>query len=34
MKIAIIADLHGDSIALDAVLQDANSFEPDLYIFL
>ena len=34
MKIAIIADIHGDSIALDAVFQDANSVEPDLYIFL
>ncbi len=34
MKIAIIADIHGNSIALDAVLQDANSLEPDLYIFL
>ena len=34
MKIAIIADIHGNSIALDAVLHDANSLEPDLYIFL
>ncbi|RIK38959.1 MAG: hypothetical protein DCC57_20495 [Chloroflexi bacterium] len=34
MKIALIADIHGNSIALDAVLADAALYQPDLYCFL
>lgn len=34
MKIAIIADIHGNPIALDAVLRDAAKLEPDIYLCL
>lgn len=34
MKIALIADIHGNSIALDGVLADAALHQPDLYCFL
>ena len=34
MKIALIADIHGNVPALDAVLQDAEKAQPDLYLCL
>ncbi len=34
MKIALIADIHGNTIALEAVLADAAHAQPDLYLFL
>ncbi len=34
MRIALIADIHGNSIALEAVLSDAASQHPDEYFFL
>ncbi len=34
MKIALIADIHGNSIALNAVLADAAAHEPDHYLIL
>jgi len=34
MRIALIADIHGNSIAFDAVLADAAEQHPDSYLFL
>ena len=34
MTIVAIADIHGNSIALDAVLADSKRFKPDHYLFL
>jgi predicted phosphodiesterase len=34
MRIALIADIHGNSIAFDAVLADAVGHNPDTYLFL
>lgn len=34
LRLALIADIHGNSIALDAVLADAATQHPDQYLFL
>jgi predicted phosphodiesterase len=34
MRIAVIADIHGNLLALDAVLRDASAFGPDLAVDL
>lgn len=34
MRIALLADIHGNTIALDAVLADAAQQQPDLYCFV
>ncbi len=34
MRIALLGDVHGNSIALDAVLADLDRFEPDEVVFL
>ena len=34
MRICLLADIHGNPIALEAVLQDAEAYSPDLYLIL
>lgn len=34
MKIALIADIHGNTLALDAVLEDIAKHQPDIYLCL